>query len=230
MTYSPLATGPILIAIAGPSGSGKTTLAEELARELEGTHFHLDHYYRDLGHMPLSEREHQNFDHPEQVEHELLLAHLRELKAGHGIDRPFYDFATHTRVVSELNGNIRGRTERVHEPHVLLLDGIFALYWPEVRALATLCVYVEAPDTLCFERRLRRDVSERGRSPEQVTAHYAQTVRPMAERFVRPTARWADLVVDGTSSLDWAVEQVLSALEVRKLQPEVEEEEPLGFS
>jgi len=220
--YSPLATGPLLIAIAGPSGSGKTTLAQELARELEGTHFHLDHYYRDLGHMPLSERAHQNFDHPEQIEHELLLAHLRELKAGRGIDRPSYDFATHTRVA--------GRIKRVHEPHVLLLDGIFALYWPAVRALATLCVYVDAPDALCFERRLSRDVRERGRSLEQVTTHYAQTVRPMAERFVRPTARWAELVVDGTSSLDWAVEQVLAALEARKLQPEVGKEEPLGFS
>lgn len=222
MTGSPLPTGPLLIAIAGPSGSGKTTLAEELARELEGTHFHLDHYYRDLSHMPPDERAHQNFDHPEQIEHELLLAHLRDLKAGGSIDRPSYDFATHTRVA--------GRTKQVLEPHVLLLDGIFALYWPAVRALATLCVYVDTPDALCFERRLRRDVRERGRSPEQVTAHYAATVRPMAERFVRPTAQWADLVVDGTSSLDWAVEQVLSALETHKLQPETEKEEPLGFS
>ena len=216
------ANGPLLLAITGASGSGKTTLAEELARELEGTHFHLDHYYRDLSHMAPEERARQNFDHPEQIEHELLLDHLRSLAAGQAIHRPCYDFAAHTRVP--------GRTERVREPHVLLIDGIFALYWPAIRALAALTIYVDTPDALCFERRLRRDVRERGREPEQVATHYAATVRPMAERFVRPSARWADLVVDGTSSLDWSVEQVLSTLRTRGLMPGVEAEEPLGFS
>ncbi len=214
--------GPLLLAIAGASGSGKTTLAEELARELEGTHFHLDHYYRDLAHLAPEERPRQNFDHPEQIEHELLLAHLRELAAGRAIDRPCYDFAAHTR--------IPGKTERIREPHVLLLDGIFALYWPAVRALAALSIYVDTPDELCYERRLRRDVRERGRSPDQVALHYADTVRPMAERFVRPSARWADLVVDGTSSLDWSVEQVLATIRARGLLSQHEAEEPLGFS
>ncbi|RRA48744.1 uridine kinase [Acidipila sp. EB88] len=213
---------PLLIAIAGASGSGKTTLAEEIARELEGTHFHLDHYYRDLSHLDAKERQWQNFDHPDQLEHELLIEHLRELAEGRSIDRPTYDFATHTRV--------GGRTERVCEPHVLLIDGIFALHWPEVRALAALTVYVDTPDEICYERRLRRDVRERGRAPEQVAEHYRATVRPMAEQFVRPSARWADLVADGTSSLDWSVEQVLSTLRTRGLLSLTAEEEPLGFS
>jgi uridine kinase len=206
---SPTRPEPILLLVAGASGSGKTTLAEELARELEGTHFHLDHYYRDLGHMPPEERAQQNFDNPELIEYSLLLRHLRMLCTGGAIDRPCYDFSTHTRVPN--------RTEHVREPHVLLLDGIFALHWPEVRALASLSVYVDTPDHICFERRLRRDVQERGRSPEGVKTHYDATVRPMAERFVRPSARWADLVVDGTSSLDWSIEQVLNAL--RALEP-----------
>ena len=121
---------PILIAIAGCSGSGKTTLAEELARELEGTHFHLDHYYRDLSHMPLEERARQNFDDPNELEHELLIAQVSQLKQGHAIARPVYDFATYTRVPHV--------TERIFEPHVLLIDGIFALYYPELRALCDL--------------------------------------------------------------------------------------------
>ena len=204
-------TTPRLIAIAGASGSGKTTLARELARELGGTHFHLDHYYRDLSHLAPAERAGQNFDHPAQLEHELLTEHLRRLVQGSAIDRPCYDFATHTRVP--------GKVERVEEPYALLVDGIFALIWPEVRALAALRVYVDTPDALCYERRLRRDVRERGRSAEEVAAHYAATVRPMAERFVRPCVRWADLVVDGTASLDWSVEQVLSALGTRGLLP-----------
>ena len=214
---------PLLIAIGGASGSGKTSLAEELARELEGTHFHLDHYYRDLSHLPPAERATVNFDHPDQLEHELLIGHLRTLAAGSAIDRPCYEFATHTRVP--------GKTERVREPHALLIDGIFALYWPAIRALASLSVYVDTPDAICYERRLRRDVRERGRDPEQVARHYAATVRPMADRFVRPSARWADLIVDGTASLDWSVEQVLDALHTRGLTPFDEQaEEPLGFS
>ena len=222
MSTPPLPKGPLVLLVAGASGSGKTTLAEELARELEGTHFHMDHYYRDLAHLAPADRAGQNFDHPEQIEHELLLDHLRELAAGRPIRRPSYDFTTHTRVL--------GKTEEVREPHVLLVDGIFALYWPAIRALAALSVYVDTPDALCYERRLRRDVQQRGRVAEQVALHYAATVRPMAERFVRPSARWADLVVDGNSSLDWSVEQVLGTLRARSLTAEQEQEEPLGFS
>ncbi len=202
-------TAPLVIGIAGCSGSGKTTLAEELARELEGTHFHLDHYYRDLAHMPPAQRAEQNFDDPEQLEHTLLIAHVRELKLGGTVDRPRYDFATHTRVPA--------CTDRVSEPHVLLIDGIFALHYPALRALLDLAIYVDTPDAICYARRLARDVRERGRSPESVAAHYAATVRPMAERYVRPSAEHADLVVDGTISLDWSVEQVLGALRQRAL-------------
>ncbi len=212
---------PILIAIAGCSGSGKTTLAEELARELEGTHFHLDHYYRDLSHMALQQREEENFDEPEALEHALLIEQVRELKQGRAIARPVYDFATYTRVP--------GVFERVVEPHVLLIDGIFALYYAELRELCDLRIYVDATDEVCFARRLTRDVRERGRSPESVAAHYAATVRPMAERYVRPSAVYADLIVEGATSLDWSVEQVLGTLRQRGLL-HADEELPLGLS
>ncbi len=201
----------IMIAIAGPSGSGKTTLARELARALGGTHFLLDDYYRDLSHLSPEERARQNFDHPDQIEHELLLEHLRALAAGDAVERPCYDFAAHTRLPQQ--------SRRVEPAGWLLFDGIFALHWPQLRALAALCVYVDTPDAICYDRRLRRDVRERGRGPEQVARHYAATVRPMAEQFVRPCARWADLVVDGAASLDWAAEQVLAALRSRGLLP-----------
>jgi uridine kinase len=201
--------------MAGCSGSGKTTLAEELARELEGTHFHLDHYYRDLSFVPIEERARQNFDDPELLEHTLLVEHVRELKAGHAIWCPRYDFATHTRVTRSEDGT---RPEQLlQERHVLMIDGIFALYYPELRELCDLRIYVDTPDEICYERRLTRDVRVRGRSPEMVAAHYAATVRPMAERYVRPSAAYADLVVDGTSSLDWSVEQVLSLIRQRGL-------------
>lgn len=94
-------SGPVVIGIAGCSGSGKTSLAQELARELEGTHFHLDHYYRDLSALSYEERCRQNFDHPDSLESALLIADLRQLASGNSIRRPQYDFATHTRIIGE---------------------------------------------------------------------------------------------------------------------------------
>lgn len=201
--------GPVIIGIAGCSGSGKTSLAQELARELEGTHFHLDHYYRDLGHLSYEERCRVNFDHPDALESDLLVAHIRQLASGRSIARPQYDFSTHTR--------IPGSTVTVYEPHFLLVDGILALHYDALRRLYDLSVYVDSADEICYQRRLARDVQQRGRTPESVAKHYAETVRPMAEQFVRPSAQYADLVVDGTSSFDWSVEQVLNLLRQKHL-------------
>jgi uridine kinase len=202
-------SSPVILAIAGCSGSGKTTLADELARELEGTHFPLDHYYRDLSHMSAEERCRQNFDHPDQLESELLIAHVKELTEGRTIQYPQYDFSSHTRV--------RDTTTRLEVDHLLIVDGIFALHYEGLRALYDLSVYVDAPDEICYQRRLRRDICDRGRTPESVALHYAETVRPMAEQYVRPSAQYADLVVDGTASLDWSVEMVLGRLRQRGL-------------
>jgi uridine kinase len=200
---------PVVLGLAGCSGSGKTTLAEELARELEGTHFHIDSYYRDLGHLSYEERCRQNFDHPDLLESDLLIAHIRMLADGEAINHPLYDFVSHTRV--------RGQTKRLEVDHLLIIDGIFALHYKGLRALYDLSIYVDTPDQVCYQRRLTRDVRDRGRTPESVATHYADSVRPMAEEYVRPSAQNADLVVDGTASLDWSVEQVMAALKKRGL-------------
>ncbi len=203
-------TRALVIGIGGCSGSGKTTLARELARELAGIHFQTDHYYRDLAHMSYEERCVQNFDHPDQIESGLLVEQLRELAGGGAIEQPRYDFATHTRRA--------GVRERVGPAGCVVVDGIFALHFAELRQLYDLGVYVETPDDVCYARRMARDVRERGRTEESVARHYAATVRPMAERFVRPSARHADLTVSGTESLDWSVETVLGALRERALR------------
>jgi uridine kinase len=202
-------SGPVIVGIGGCSGSGKTTLADELARELEGTHFHLDHYYRDVSHLTYDQRCRINFDHPDELESDLLINHVSRLAEGNAIQVPQYDFANYTRIT--------GQSKRLEVDHLLIVDGIFALYYQRLRALYDFSVYVDAPDDVCYQRRLARDIRQRGRSPESVAAHYAETVRPMAEQYVRPTARYADLVVDGTASLDWAIEQVLTSLRKRGL-------------
>jgi len=200
---------PVVIGIAGCSGSGKTTLAAELARTLGGIHFPLDHYYRDLGHLPLAERMRQNFDDPELLESALLASQVATLARGEAIDRPLYDFGTHTRVC--------GKTERMTAGSFLVIEGLFALYYPELLPLYHLRVYIDTPDALCFERRMRRDIEERGRSPESVRLQYEATVRPSSLKFVRPSAVHADLTVDGADALDWKVERVVAELRQRGL-------------
>jgi uridine kinase len=200
---------PVVLGIAGCSGSGKTTLAAELAHTLGGIHFHLDNYYRDLTHLPFSERVKQNFDDPAMIENALLAEQVAALARGETIERPIYDFSAHTRVA--------GKTERVAAEPFLVVEGLFALYYPELLPLYSLRVYVDTPDRLCFERRMKRDIEERGRTPVSIRQQYEATVRPASIAFVRPSAANADLTIDGAGALDWKVERVLSELRTRGL-------------
>jgi uridine kinase len=205
---------PVVLAIAGCSGSGKTTLAAELARALGGVHFHFDNYYLDLAQMPLAERIKQNFDDPTMLEIPLLTAHIKALAMGQPIERPFYDFATYTRVLDPTG---IGLTESIQPSAFLLVEGLFALHFPELLPFYQLRIYIDTPDELCFKRRLKRDVEERGRTPESVRSQYEATVRPTSMAIVRPSAVHADLTVDGTDALDWKVERVLSEMRIRGL-------------
>ncbi|HET6170394.1 MAG TPA: uridine kinase [Terracidiphilus sp.] len=200
---------PVVLGIAGASGSGKTTLAVELARTLEGVHFPLDNYYRDLSHLPVAERAQQNFDDPSLIESTLLATHVAALTRNETIERPLYDFSTFIR--------IPGSTETVRTGAFVLVEGLFALYYAELLPLYQLRVYVDTPDDVCFRRRLKRDMEQRGRTAESVRRQYEATVRPSSIEYVRPSAIHADVMVDGTETLDWKVEQVLAALRGRNL-------------
>jgi uridine kinase len=203
-----------VVGIAGCTGSGKTTLTAELARTLGGIHFHTDTYYRDLAHMPLEERARQNFDHPSLIESSLLAAHIAALARGEAIERPLYDFASYTRI---LDSNGIALTETVRPGAYLLIEGIFALHFTELLPFYQLRIYIDTPDEVCFQRRLQRDIAERGRTPEVVRQQYEATVRPSSIAFVRPSAVHADLTVDGTGALDWKVEQILAQMNRRGL-------------
>ncbi len=200
---------PTVLAVAGCSGSGKTTLADQLARTLGGLRFHLDDYYLDLGHMPLEERVQKNFDDPAMIEVPLLASHIAALARGETIERPCYDFGTYTRMT--------GRTQKVAAGPFLIVEGLFALHYPELAPFYNLRVYIDTPDELCFERRLKRDMEERGRTAEMVRYQYNLTVRPASEAYVRPSAANADLVIDGTGALDWKVERVMTEMRTRGL-------------
>ncbi len=200
---------PVVLGIAGSSGSGKTTLALELARMLNGMHFPLDHYYLDLTHLPFEQRVQQNFDDPAMIDSALLAAHVAAFARGETIERPVYDFATYTRLPN--------KTETIQPCAYLLVEGLFALYYPELQPLYKFGIYMETPDHVCFERRLKRDVEQRGRTEESVRHRYETTVRPARIQFVQPSAKSADLILDGTEALDWKVEQALAGLRANGL-------------
>lgn len=196
---------PFLIGIAGPSGSGKTTVARTLVARLEAEGAQLlplDGYYRDLSDRKPESRAEVNFDTPAALDAELLVEQVKQLAAGQPVETPLYDFATHCRIK---------RRRRIRPGRVLVIEGLFVLYWQELRSGLHLSVYVATPDDTCLDRRLARDVKERGRSRKSVLRQYEQTVRPMAEAYVQPTRHHADLVVDGTAPVDESVRRILAA-------------------
>ena len=200
---------PCVIGIAGCSGSGKTTLALELASQLDATLFPLDLYYRDLSAFPLASRHKLNFDHPDSLESELILEHVRALAQGKPIQRPVYDFRTHTRVA--------GAYELLVPSRFVIVEGILALHYDELLPLYNVSVYVDAPHDVCLVRRIHRDTHERGRTEQSVREQFQATARPMADLFVLPSAARATLTLDGTEALDWSVEQVLRHMRDRGL-------------
>jgi uridine kinase len=200
---------PILLGIAGCSGSGKTTLARELANQLSATLFPLDLYYRDLSHLPVKERHHQNFDHPDSLESELFIAHIRALAAGETIQRPIYDFAAHSRVAESF--------EAITPSKFVIVEGILALHYDELPPLYDFSIYVDAPNEICLNRRIYRDMLERGRTEQSVREQFAATAKPMADLYVLPSQARASVTVSGTESLDWSIERIFSALRKNNL-------------
>jgi uridine kinase len=176
---------------------------------LGGLRFHLDDYYLDLSDLPLAERQQKNFDDPAMIELPLLAAHIAALARGETIERPIHDFVTYTR--------LRGRTQRIVPGPFLIVEGLFALHYSELLPYYHLRVYVDTPDELCFARRLKRDMEERGRTEETVRRQYESTVRPTSLAYVRPSAARADLVVDGADALDWKIERVMAEMRQRAL-------------
>ena len=179
---------------------GQDAISSRLAHDLGASVLLLDSYYRDLSALSPAARAAVNFDDPSALDHELLVHQLRAIARGEIIARPIYDFATHTRVPAS-------ETFAAHE--FVIIEGLFALYWPELRELASTKVFVNAPDDVCFSRRQCRDVVERGRTAESVRTQFIQTVQPMASLYVRPTSRYADLVLSGEQPLPRSAEAVL---------------------
>ncbi len=179
----------ILIGIAGGSGSGKTLVANNIYAELGSDRVAIlcqDSYYKDLSHLPPEERSRQNFDHPDAIDTELLIKHVKALLAGETIQQPVYDFVTHT---------LTSETRTIGPHSIIVLEGILIFDNPELRDLMDIKVYVDTDPDIRLIRRLRRDFLERGRSMESVIEQYENSVRPMHLQFVEPTKRYADIII-----------------------------------
>jgi uridine kinase len=200
-------TKPYILGIAGGSGSGKTTLAQNLFTTLGKHQTSLiphDAYYKNLSHLSPDMRAQTNVDHPNTLETDLLIIHLQSLSNGHPIQMPTYDFTTHTRTP---------KTILIHPHPVIIVEGILLFENPHLRNLFHLKIFVDAPADMRFIRRLNRDVSERGRTPESVTDQYLATVRPMHDTFVEPSQKYADLIIPGESNTNLATQFIISHLQ-----------------
>jgi len=179
----------MIIGICGGTGSGKTTVANRILESVstaDVAFLQQDSYYRDLDQMPLDYRQQVNFDHPDAIDTDLLVAHLRALKAGQAIDLPVYDFK-HDRRLPE--------TRRIEPKLIIILEGILIFAEPRLLPEMDIKVFVDTPDDIRFIRRLRRDMAERGRTVDSVIEQYLATVRPMHMQFVEPSKRLADVII-----------------------------------
>lgn len=158
----------------------------------------IDDYYRPYEHLPLAERRAINFDSPDSVEHELLIEHLRDLLAGHAVHKPVYDFASFSRIGSE----------PFYPTDVIVVEGLFSLYWSEINDLAAMRIFVEANPAVCLARRLERDAVERGRGEYESMTRYKEHVQPNQERYVLPTRAHSDVIVSGEDCLESNVHSV----------------------
>jgi uridine kinase len=179
----------LTLGITGGTGSGKTTISQEVCSAL-GTDcaaiIHQDSYYLDRTLLPADDRDRLNFDHPSAFDWKLLTKQVRALREGRPIEKPMYNFHTHSRMAE---------TSRVEARPVLIIEGILVFDDPELRSMMDIKVYVDADADVRFIRRLDRDVRERGRSLESIVDQYMSTVRPMHLQFVEPTKRYADIII-----------------------------------
>ena len=202
-----------ILGVGGGSGSGKTFFAETLAKKLGpelSFVLYQDNYYIDQSHKFDHDGGSVNFDHPDALDFDLMASQLEDLKLGFDIEIPLYDFATHSR---------RLETKPQLTKKVVIIDGILILNNPQIRDLCDETVFIETPEEIRFQRRLERDVVERGRTPEGVKAQFEAQVKPMHDLFVEPSKLFANHVSSGTD-MD-AFYDLLSLVQKRIFEPKV---------
>ncbi len=179
----------LIIGIAGGTGGGKTTVVNTIVDELKHDEVAVisqDSYYRDTSELSFEERTQINFDHPQSIDFDLLVKHLKALKKGEAIDQPIYSFTEHNRT---------GDTILTHPKKVMIVEGILILTNPKLRKMCDIKIYVHADSDERLIRRLKRDMNERGRDLDEVLNRYQTTLKPMHQQFIEPTKEFADIII-----------------------------------
>ena len=179
----------LIIGIAGGTGCGKTTVVEQIIAQLpvdEVCVISQDSYYKDTSDLSYQDRVKINFDHPNSIDFALLLQHLKALREGESFEQPVYSFVEHNRT---------GETITTHPKKVVIVEGILILTQPEIRAMFDVNVFVHADSDERLIRRLKRDISERGRNMDEVLNRYQTTLKPMHQEFIEPTKEFADIII-----------------------------------
>jgi len=198
---------PVIIGLAGGTGSGKTTVANAILKKVGAERISVvphDAYYRNLTQLPRAQRDIVNFDHPDSLDTDLLIQHIRRLKSGQPIELPVYDFTIHARTAD---------TRRIEPRPVIIVEGILIFAELPLRELFDVKIYVDTDADLRFIRRLQRDVAERGRTPDSVVHQCLSTVRPMHLEFVEPSKRYADVIIPEGGLNEVAIEMVAARIE-----------------
>jgi len=197
---------PLLILVAGGSASGKSTVVQEILEKAgldEVLIIKHDDYYLDQSNLPLEVRYLTNYDHPSSLDNELLYRHLNELLSCRGVDKPTYDFVNHTRSL---------KVEHVVPKPIIIVEGILILENEKIRELSNMNLFVELDDDTRFIRRMLRDMRERGRSLESIITQYESTVKPMFHKHIKPTKRYADVIIPNDRKHDIAVDLIVTKI------------------
>lgn len=201
----------LIIGIAGGTGSGKTTVVNQIIEELKNEEVDVisqDSYYQDTSHLSFEERKKINFDHPKSIDFDLLVSHLKELRAGNNIQQPVYSFKEHNRT---------GETVEIQPRKVIIVEGILILTHPDIREMFDIKIYVHADSDERLIRRLKRDIAERGRDLDEVLNRYQNTLKPMHQQFIEPTKEFADIIIPTNRYNTVAVDIVQTIIRQRLL-------------
>ena len=196
----------LIIGIAGGTGSGKTSVVDQIVEQLpvdEVCIISQDSYYHDTSHLSLEERVQINFDHPQAIDFELLVSHLKELRKGNSFNQPVYSFVKHNRT---------GETIPTFPKKVIIVEGILILTNPELRKMFDIKIFVHADSDERLIRRLKRDIATRGRDLDEVLSRYQTTLKPMHQQFIEPTKEYADIIIPTNKYNTVAVELIRSII------------------